>query len=425
MLNRPAVPVAEPLEDLQPQTKPLTHGPIPWIPVLFLLTVLMPVETSVNLGALRLTPYRVLLLFTTVPCIVMCLTAPAARRRVSDYFMLLFGGWLILSLCVNHGADVGAESGGILVIEAIGSYFLARTFIKNERDFYKFAKITVWVIIGLSVVTIPEAVTGIHFLRPGAGGIGGRMGLVRAYATFEHPILYGVFCASGISLAWFVVFGQAKVLWKRFAGTGMVIVSTLMSVSSGPLAAVTTQLFLIAWRKVTERQKNRWTLLCIFLALGYIVIAIISTRPPIRVLLHRLTFSAHTAYNRMTIWNYGIDENVVKHPIFGIGFNDWSRPSWMHSASVDNFWLVNMMRYGLPTFGMLAIAILILMLRVGRNTAINQQLKMGWMITMVGMIIVGSTVHFWNQTYVWFFFLVGSGACLAVKQKPSLPGGTR
>jgi hypothetical protein len=61
---------------------------------------------------------------------------------------------------------------------------------------------------------IPEALTGIHILHDGiSGAVGGpmapfiepRMGLERTFGPFDHPILYGVFCASAFSLAYFVV----------------------------------------------------------------------------------------------------------------------------------------------------------------------------------------------------------------------------
>ena len=39
---------------------------------------------------------------------------------------------------------------------------------------------------------------------------------------------------------------------------------------------------------------------------------------------------------------------VLRHPLFGIGLSaDWGAP-WWRPASVDNYWLVTAMRYGLP-----------------------------------------------------------------------------
>ena len=48
---------------------------------------------------------------------------------------------------------------------------------------------------------------------------------------------------------------------------------------------------------------------------------------------------------------------VGRHPVFGIGLNDWTRPWWRAKmASFDNFWLLQAMRFGLPTLIFLALA---------------------------------------------------------------------
>ena len=74
------------------------------------------------------------------------------------------------------------------------------------------------------------------------------------------------------------------------------------------------------------------------------------------MLITYLTFNSGTAYWRLHIWNFGSAE-VWRNPLFGIGLNDWARPSWMWTASVDNFWLLTAMRYGIPAFLLLVAGI--------------------------------------------------------------------
>ena len=64
---------------------------------------------------------------------------------------------------------------------------------------------------------------------------------------------------------------------------------------------------------------------------AYIVVDMLSNRTPFEVLISYGTFNQATAYNRVHIWNYGM-QNVMGSPIFGIGLNDWARPSWMQSV---------------------------------------------------------------------------------------------
>ena len=58
-------------------------------------------------------------------------------------------------------------------------------------------------------------------------------------------------------------------------------------------------------------------------------------------------FNPQTADGRLIILEYGSAE-IARHPVFGIGLNEWVRP-WYKKQSVDNFWLSHAMRFGLPS----------------------------------------------------------------------------
>ena len=143
----------------------------------------------------------------------------------------------------------------------------------------------------------------------------------------------------------------------------------------------------------------------------WIFMSLLSNRSPIKVFISYMTFSAHSAYNRILIWDYGTAE-VGRHPIFGIGFADWQRPDWMHSSSMDNFWLLTAVRYGLPALILLLAAIILTMRRLGglRNPDDTiQRYRAAWIICIAGIGIAGVTVHFWNSLFGLFMFLLGTG----------------
>ena len=137
-----------------------------------------------------------------------------------------------------------------------------------------------------------------------------------------------------------------------------------------------------------------------------------------KVFISYLTFSPQSAYNRILIWDYGTAE-VARNPLFGIGFGDWARPVWM-SDSMDNFWLVTAVRYGLPALIFLASAIVLLALRQARantnDVTVNRH-RMAWLAIIIGMAVSGITVHLWNAVFAYFFFLIGTGAWMAYPQK--------
>ena len=113
----------------------------------------------------------------------------------------------------------------------------------------------------------------------------------------------------------------------------------------------------------------------------------VSNRAPLVVLISYITFSTSTAYNRILIWRYGTDD-VMGSPLFGIGLNDWSRPIWMGS-SVDNFWLLWAMRYGLVGFLLLAIPILLILYKVIRRDFSAEggldNCRKGYVFSIVGL----------------------------------------
>jgi hypothetical protein len=179
------------------------------------------------------------------------------------------------------------------------------------------------------------------------------------------------------------------------------------------------QCALTAWDFVTRRVPYRWWILFGLFVAAYVAVDIVSTRSPVRVFATYFTFSGHTAYDRIGDWTWGM-VNIRQNPMFGIGLNDWVREPWM-SASLDSFWVVQAMRYGVPAFLLQAAALLLLCFSVGRRRFRDRRLKAyrnGWLIAIVALIIAGSSAHFWNALYCLVIFLQGSGVwLLTVKER--------
>ena len=126
-----------------------------------------------------------------------------------------------------------------------------------------------------------------------------------------------------------------------------------------------------------------------------------------------LTFIPRNAYWRLHIWNYGSAE-VLRHPLFGIGLNDWARPGWLASASVDNFWLNTAMRYGLPGLLLLVAGIVANLVGILRAELPEdlRAARSGHVVALVGTIVALSTVHIWGSTAALILFYLGAGCWL-------------
>ena len=167
------------------------------------------------------------------------------------------------------------------------------------------------------------------------------------------------------------------------------------------------------WNWLLRSVAYRWKILWgVFLA-SYLFVEFGSNQTPVQFYISHLTFNPHTGWHRLLIWEYG-SASVVNNPLFGVGFGDWARASWM-SSSVDMFWLVYAMRHGLPAGLLILSAFLMLFLAVSFRKDLDGHLnacRMAYLIIMTSFFIVGWTVHLWGMAYIWFVFLLGSGAWL-------------
>ncbi|MEC9433900.1 MAG: O-antigen ligase family protein [Pseudomonadota bacterium] len=387
---------------------------MPALPVM-LLVVVVALPAFFNVGPLRLSPARVLLLVMFFPAVMRWMKGP---KVIADWLVLGYCLWTTLSLLIVHGAGEIWQFAGITFVEAFGAYMIGRAYIGGPADFSAFTRFFHKVLLVFAPMAMLEAVAGIRPLTMlfspvfstfwwAATGYEKRLGMSRAQVGFEHPILWGVYAATGFALFFF-----ARRASGARGGAGYAAVSavgTFFSLSMGGLINIVLQSGLIAYDYILRRNKDRWKLSLWLAAAAYVVVDLISNRNPFEVATTYLVFDSYTAYYRILIFQFGMD-NVIAHPIFGIGLNDWARPSWM-PPSVDNFWLLTAMRGGVPAFLFLAFALILTVVRNGRRNildpvAADQRKALNFVLVGLGIAI--STVHLWGGVYYHVMFLLGA-----------------
>lgn len=404
----------------------------------FFMAMMLPTAVSLNLGGLRLSAYRIVLIVMIVPMMVQLLSGQRGRINLFDMLLFAHCSWALLALIKWAGLAQGIETGGIYIVECAGAYLLGRIYIRSSDDFTAMSRAYVSIVLATLVFTVPEALTGIHILHDGiSSAVGGprapfiepRMGLERTFGPFDHPILYGVFCASSFSLAYFVLAQRQLMKFGNLTKIAGVVLATFMSASGGPYLVLMMQGFVASWERVLGKIQGRWAALFSLFAAAYVAIDLFSTRTPFHVFVTYFTFSKQSAYNRILIFEYGTAE-VARHPIFGIGLGQWERPPWM-SDSMDNFWLATAVRYGLPALLFLLALLFGLVWSVGQRKNLPPDWKRArhaWAFTLFGITVAAATVHLWNALFVLFFFLLGSGAWLLdakPEQKRRVQGGLK
>lgn len=385
-------------------------------PMLFIFTLALPV--SYYFGPVRLSPYRILLMAMLLPCFFMWISGKAGKIRSCDIYILLYLAWSSLSIFLNMG-NSGFEPAGMLVIETLGAYLLARCFVRDAATFRSTVKFFFLIVVFLLPFAAAEAILKQPILYNLFRLLGSvtpptdmemRMGMRRAQGSLEHPILFGVFCSAALSLAYYSYGRAAGGFWGSFRA-GTAFLATFFSLSTGAYLSAMVQLMLIGWDRVTRTVQKRWKILGAIVIVGYILVDSLSNRSPFQVFISYLTFNQHNSYNRVLTWIYGT-QHVMNHPWIGGGLGlDWIRPWWMN-PSVDNFWLVVAMRHGLPAIAFLMLAIAAMMRQVTKldlETGEVDNARKGLLITLAGLSFAICSVHLWNASYVLFIFLIGCG----------------
>lgn len=401
-------------------------GHLPFAVVLYLMAVVLPM--GFNLGPINLNGVRLLLLILILPMSFKLLAGGYGRLLLTDVCFFLHALWFTLALAVNNPSQVVANAGST-GIEIIGGYVLGRAMIRTRADFIALIRTLSTICLCLFPFVLYETATGkAVILRaldalPGLSSlkdieIGKRLGVFRAQTVFSHPIHSGLFFIMTFSLCFIGLKGVYSEARRWLIGF-VCATSCFLALSSGALLALVLQLGLIIWALIFRKVKARWWLLLALFAVAYVVIDLLSNRTPMMVFLSYATFSAHTAYWRTLIFQYGMD-NILANPLFGIGLNDWVRPSWMRSGSVDNFWLLTAMRYGIPGFLFLAVGYAWALIKIGRRNFEADRalwtLRRAWMFSFMGLTFTLTTVHIWHAIFSFVFFMFGAGMWMQTAQ---------
>lgn len=392
--------------------------------IIFILTLLTPI--SFELAGIRLSPNRLYLLIAIIPYAISIVSGRIGRFTAVDLFFLLHGVWIVLALIAVHGT-ARIPFAGITSAEVVGGYFVGRVLITDEADYRRLFRMILIALICLLPFAIVESFTGRliipDLLRPvfdtpfRGGSAYGRMGLERVYGVFDHPILWGLF--SAMTLSNFIMLARGNIA-KIIFGMALTLYATMLSLSSAPLMACGLQLCLLAWGWVMG---GKWKMLLICTVIGYVVIDLLSNRTPITILIETMTFNPMTGYTRIAIFDAGWAA-VKASPMFGIGFNDWPRPSWV-TSSVDNFWLLTAMRYGLVGAGFLVLAFLAhfwLLAQTKIKDPGVAAIRVGHAVALAGISFTLTTVHIWGTMSVFVMFYIGAGAWMYTTDLNKEPG---
>jgi hypothetical protein len=380
---------------------------------LLMAALLLPVEVMV--AGIRLTPYTLFLLVFILPFLQRFLLERSNRIAPADVLAALYVLWIGLAILFHYGPAriVFVVNQTVMLF---GGYLAGRVLVRDAADHERFfrcffnglvilspfvliefvtARLVLNDLIGLVVTTIPNA--GNH----------SRLGFFRVQGVFESPILWGMFCSIAVANFFYVFYDGFLRRWSR---TGFAAVLTFTSMSSAAVIALGLQLGLILWDRITGALRPKWFVLA-YLALMILgLLQLVLPGGILAFVIDNFAFDSNTGWGRTVIFEYGSAE-VLRHPLFGIGLGDWVRP-WWKKGSVDNFWLLTAMRYGLPALLLLWIALAFHAAAIMRAPLDGPaaRYRTGYLIAWAGLFFVLGTVHVWGAPSVFIMVYIGAGA---------------
>jgi MFS family permease len=390
---------------------------------------LLPLQAVVELGPLRLYAYRIALLLL-FPWIVGQLMTGKIKLVLPDVLIMFASIWMFISFTMHMGFAGGLESGGVIGAELMSAYFIGRRCVRNQDALRRILILALPGFLFAAALVAIESITQTIFVAPFFERIFGsvlgidiryetRLGLLRAFGPFPHPILGGLYLSSLIAI--FALSGFRA----RTRNLGILAgCAAFFSLSSAGLIGIILNIALLSYEKIQKRVNGlSWPLLVYTTIVISIGIELVSEGGLLSVIIRYLTFDAATGYYRLLIWEYA-GADVWQHPWIGIGFAEFTRPVWMVSDSIDAHWLLLAVRYGLPCALSVFLTTILAIFAIGRATngssREDRSFLVGIGISLFVMAMLLFTVTLWGPTLAWFTMLLGAavGAARGTNNTP-------
>jgi hypothetical protein len=402
-----------------------------WPIVLVIYATLVPREVAIHAGDNYIYMDRLALLIT-LPWVLGNFMRGGLKMVLPDWLVMFTAIWMVIAIAQDHGFDRALVTGTAISFDTIAGYFVARVAFRSLDDMRRVLILCAPAFF-FAALTLPiESLSHRLIIRPFFGQIFGqvrlsggseklidivredtRFGFVRAYGPWEHPILAGLHLATLPGVYWKSGIRGAPFLMALAAAAFAFF--TFSSAAVLGLGLVVGALFYDAMTRKVEGLS--WPLLLFTVVLGLMVTSVVTNSGVITLLIRYATLDPTTGYFRLAIWQYA-SISVWQHPLYGIGFDNYRRPDWMVTASIDAHWLLLAVRYGLPVaLAMFAASILAIGGLVRAERLANKRdsgFYRGILISFGTLVLMAFTVTLQGGVLTWFTILLGG--CVACAQ---------
>lgn len=357
--------------------------------------------------------------FTIARLVIALLVFPAAvellqrgrHRGAPDIITCAFCAWLLIAVSQT---DQSWSSTAALITEFGGGYLVARSYIFGRpalETFVRALKLICIVLIALaSLEQLSQTHLGFVLFGLPIPGYEYRYGWLRAFSTFPHPILFGTFCAAAGTI---FLYSERTSLGKVCYGS-LCFLGCLLAMSSAPLIAFLLAIFVRLYDALLHGIRCRWQVLTAAMFALLLVVFLVANRP-VSWIVANLTLDPSTGYFRVATWDTAF-YYIGLSPYVGYGFDSYApAEDFFGNVSVDSTWLVMIIRFGIPSIIPLLLANVAsfwpsrqIYARTSHDPYVGQ-LCTAFTLSLVVLMFVGLTVHYWNN--VWLFW----GLCIGIR----------
>ena len=375
----------------------------------YLYLCFLPNEIALFIGTVRFEPYRLFLIFYFIYSVYRGTNGIIYKY---EKFLLAAVGWVALSNMATMSGLSGLEPSVIYFLQVWVGYTIGRNAIQNIGSFRQFIGNYLWLLLILAPLALYESqngyrlthvlaskITGIY-AEPNLGPDYYRYGVHRSSTIFSHPILYSV-CATAMFIYVISNFYSGFVKSAFF----LAIVAALYSAMT---SAGFLMVMIIATLLMIERVSKSVLILKPMLVYGgvmmLITIELLSNRGAVKFLMTTLAFNPQTAYMRYAQFEYTKDD-IMRSPWFGIN-GEWTRPPGI-PGSVDNYWIVMALEFGLPNL----ILMVLFWYKMGRLLYLQRESHVYIFFAYLSLTSIGVaalTVHLFDRAQILTYLILGA-----------------
>lgn len=381
--------------------------------VLFALAgVILPSEVQITLTeGLRFTSGRLAAAVLLIPSLV-ALSNKGRRLLPCDLLVVATATWMVVSALNSSSPNALSAAGGD-ALDFLGGYFIARGFLVERGSLDAFVRVLKAFAVIAVVLGILDRIYGRLVVHEMFSAVVGaprwpatqtRDNIVRVASTFDHAILFGVFCAvaAAILLYW------EQRLMRRCWAVGVCFLGCMLARSSAGIMAFCVVIATYVYDSAMSRYLWRWSALWAVLGAFGLAMIVVSEHP-LGWLISHATLDPQTGFFRLMMWEAGF-AYIQSSPLTGYGYETIDGLL----SSVDSVWLVQVLRFGVPMFLLFFSANVAAILpgRVGDRSEYGIRMRTAFTLAILIFMLAGLTVHFWNYTWMFWGLCVGVRASL-------------